>query len=119
MEIEELPYQKTAYDKYNNVIQKIHTWPNGCWMVIEKCYFDGDACIPGSGAKWVFGGCDFSDEECNQTCVCIPRKETWKDGFWTAWPYTEDECELNDGARMKRSPGPMERVATDHNYPCT
>ena len=49
--IEELPSQKTSYDRRGNVIQKVHYWPTGCWMVIEQSKLEGNECEPASSQK--------------------------------------------------------------------
>jgi hypothetical protein len=80
--LELLPGQETSYDKWGSVIQKVHYWPSGCWMVIERCKWTGTACAPMSGQKWRFGGCTWNDED------CIPKQKNWRNGSWVLFSPT-------------------------------
>src|SRR6185437_6508771 len=77
--IEELPSQKTSYDRRGNIVQKVHYWPTGCWMVIEQCKLKGNECEPASSQKWRFGGCSWRGG------ACVLSYEHWRSGSWVSF----------------------------------
>lgn len=75
--LEYLPFQQTVYDRLGNVVKKFQFWETGCWMVIERCNFTGEVCVPGSTEKWRFGGCNWTSGS-----TCVPSKDHWREGTW-------------------------------------
>lgn len=99
--IEQLPGQKTSYDKYGNVIQKVHILPSGCFFVIERCHVKNDSCIPEERFKWKFGGCNWTNG------TCIPNNNRWKEGVWGKFPPQSNiDCHNYFNRRSN----------SDHNY---
>lgn len=79
--IEKLPSQTILYDKYGNIVQRVHHWETGCRMVVERCTLQDNVCAPGSGQKWRFGGCSWASGS-----VCEPKKDDRLLGKWEQWP---------------------------------
>lgn len=102
--IEVLPSQKTSYDRYGNAILKVHYWPSGCWMVIERCNLQGNSCRPGSCQKFRFLGCSFT----NGTCALPSNQGHWT-GAWVSHPKGCPAGPRDDGDNYARP-------AADHAY---
>lgn len=104
--IEKLPNQTVVYDRYGNVVQKVHYWETGCRMIVEKCKLQGSTCEPGSGQKWRFGGCDW-----DVGSLCKPRRKGRFNGRWEPWPPTAHQCAVNCAHAVYTRPDQQ-----DHTY---
>jgi hypothetical protein len=111
---EQLPGQYTCYDRLGTVIERIHIWPTGCWMVIERCNFTGDLCIPGSGVKWKFGGCSWNES------LCVPTQEHWRAGSWVPFgnkaTVVHSHTETSGKGQRTGCQERKRKLPDDHNY---
>lgn len=106
---EKLPNQYTCYDRLGNVIEKVHIWPTGCWMVIERCNHTDGVCVPGSGQKWKFGGCTWN------LSLCVPTKEHWRNGSWVPFGHSVQASAPNWGCTSHNENQNRKRKCQDHD----